>query len=539
MSTTEARTCAVIGGGALIGRSLVHRLLKLGGWVVKIANSPELEHDGSSIINEAISSGRASFVTVDLHSKSQISQAIEGSRVVFYLQPSTSSNDFYTNYTLIVQGVKNVINACRECKVKQLIYNSSADVVSNWSYDIDNGDELLPYATKFDMLADLHTQAEALVLYANDIDGLLTCALRPCNVFGPGDVKIIPFIVKGAKFGWTKFILGSGQNKSDLTYVENAAHALICAEEALRSHMVSVAGKAFFITNSEPANFWEFVSCILVGLGYQRPTIKLPAMLARKIIVLVKWIHGKLNSSKLNCFTAVDNFVELALCTRTFNCSAAHKQIGYKPVVSLEEGVALTIESFSSLTWDNSCLRRGKIDGLSSVEHLLGVGKAADILLWRDEKKTFACFLSLVAVCFWFFTSVGTFISSAAKLLLLVAVVLMSYSLFPSNMFGFTFQRIPHYCFDISKGDMVAVMSNVACIWNGGVSVARKMSRGDDWNLFLKMVFSLYILEFLSSHCLAAVIGVGIVLAFTSFFVYDQYEEEINEITRFLFGTNK
>lgn len=544
MAAREARTCAVIGGGSLIGRSLVHRLLKLGGWVVRIVDStqsPELElHDLSSLLREALSSGRASFVTVDLRVKSQIIQAVEGSLVVFYVQPSTSTiDDFYTSYTLIVQGAKDVINACRECNVKQLIYNSSANVVSNWTHDIYNGDELLPYAMKFDMLADLYAQAEALVLYANDIDGILTCALRPCNVFGPGDMNIIPFIVNGARFGWTKFILGSGQNKSDFTYVENVAHALMCADKALSSQMVSVAGKAFFITNFEPANFWEFVSCILEGLGYQRPTIKLPAMLARNIVMLVKWIHGKLDSSKLNHFTAVDNFIELALCTRTFNCSAAHKQIGYSPVVSLEEGVALTVESFSNLRRDKTCLKCRDFDDLSSVEQLLGGGSVAGILLWRDEKKTFTCFLSLVAVCYWFFASEGTFISSAAKLLLLVAAVLMSYSLLPSNMFGFSLQRIPLYCFDISKVNMVAVLSIVAHIWNGVVSIARKMSQGDDWNLFLKVVFSLYILDIFFSHYLIAVIGVGLVLAFTLFFVYDQYEEEIEEIAKFLFGTKK
>lgn len=30
---------------------------------------------------------------------------------------------------------------------------------------------------------------------------------------------------------------------SDFTYVENVAHALVCAEEALRSRMVFVSGK--------------------------------------------------------------------------------------------------------------------------------------------------------------------------------------------------------------------------------------------------------------------------------------------------------
>ncbi|CAL5423799.1 unnamed protein product [Camellia sinensis] len=170
---------------------------------------------------------------------------------------------YVLQYVLIVQGAKNVINACRECKVKRLIYNNSADVVFDGSYDINNGDDTL--LNFEDMLTDLKAQAEALFLFANDIDGLLTCALRPSNVFGPGDTEIIPFPVNQAKFGWAK---RSGNSMSDFTYVENVAHALICADEALDSRMVSVSG--IFITNLEPVKFWEFVSRILDDLGYQR-----------------------------------------------------------------------------------------------------------------------------------------------------------------------------------------------------------------------------------------------------------------------------
>lgn len=45
-------------------------------------------------------------------------------------------------------GAKNVINACRECKVRRLIYNSSADVVFDGLHDINNGDETLRYPWK-------------------------------------------------------------------------------------------------------------------------------------------------------------------------------------------------------------------------------------------------------------------------------------------------------------------------------------------------------------------------------------------------------
>ncbi|KAL6959053.1 3beta-hydroxysteroid-dehydrogenase/decarboxylase isoform 3 [Sarracenia purpurea var. burkii] len=77
--------------------------------------------------------------------------------------------------------------------------------VATWNQllkDIHSGDESLSYASKFDnMLGDLKVQAEALALFANDVDGLLTCAIRPSNVFGPGDTEIIPFLENQAKSG--------------------------------------------------------------------------------------------------------------------------------------------------------------------------------------------------------------------------------------------------------------------------------------------------------------------------------------------------
>ncbi|XP_028111693.1 3beta-hydroxysteroid-dehydrogenase/decarboxylase isoform X2 [Camellia sinensis] len=497
----DLRTCVVIGGRGFIGRSLVLRLLKLDDRIVRIADSAQsVQLDPSetnSLLSQALSTGRASYFHVDVRNKPQIINAIEGSSVVFYVEAGTSStHDFYGCYTLIVQGAKNVINACRECKVKRLIYNSSADVVFDGSYDIHNGDESLLYAWKFeDMLTDLKAQAEALFLFANDIDGLLTCALRPSNVFGPGDTEIIPFLVNQAKFGWAK---------------------------------------AFFITNLEPVKFWEFVSRILEDLGYQRPMIKLPATLVWYTVLLVKWMHAKMASTKLNGSAPLHGVVRLALRTSTFNCSAAQKHIGYSPVVSLEEGVTLTIKSFSHLARDSSFGRHSNFDEHLKAEKLLGSGKVANILLWRDEKKTFTCFLALVLLYYWFFFSGRTFTSSAAKVLLLVTVTLLGHAFLPSNILGFTVERISSSSFEISEVDMTNLVAAIACMWNRVVHVTRALAQGEDWNLFFKMAVSLYFLKVISSHYLTEAIGVGLVLAFTSFFVYEQYEEEIDGIVNFL-----
>ncbi|XP_062173553.1 3beta-hydroxysteroid-dehydrogenase/decarboxylase isoform X2 [Alnus glutinosa] len=542
LAELNPRTCVVLGGRGFLGRSLVHRLLTLGKWIVRVADSAQSLHPDpsddhhDSLLSQALSSGRASYHRVDVRDYSQIVKAIEGSFVVFYMDDiNLQRDDIYNWYMIIVQGAKNVINACRECKVRRLIYNSSADVVFDGLHDINNGDECLTYPWKFeDMMSDLKAQAEALVLFANNIDGLLTCALRPSNVFGPGDTQLLPLLVNLVKSGWAKYIIGSGENMSDFTYVENVTHAHICAEEALDFRMVSVAGKAFFISNIEPMKFWEFVSRISEGLGYQRPFIKVPVTVVGYILLIFKWMHGKLGFKKYNHSVSA-YYIQLASRTRTFDCTAAQKHIGYSPVVSLEEAVTLTIDSLSHLTKDSYYARYSAFDEQSKVEKLLGSGEVADILLWRDEKKTFTYFLALVLLFYWFFLSGRTFMSSIAKLLLLINVVLFGYGILSSKTVGITFQRISSSCFEISETVVKDSITTLACLWNNGVQHIRSLSQGEDWSNFFKVTVSLYFLK-LILRSLTAVIGVALVFAFTVFFVYEQYETEIDGFAKVLFN---
>ncbi|CAJ1933352.1 unnamed protein product [Sphenostylis stenocarpa] len=594
------KTCVVLGGRGFLGKSLVLRLLKLDNWIVRIADSaqsPQLLYT-ESFLAQALSSARASYFHVDLTDMRSIVKGpqsfllrhvfilcitlesasfssnffqlrkliaplnafcavLEGSSVVFYMDiAGVDVNDFYTSYMLIVQGAKNVISACRECRVKRLIYNSSADVVFDGLHDIRDGDESLAYPWKTeDMLSDLKAQAEALILSVNDIDGLLTCSLRPSNVFGPGDTESVPYFLKLARYGFAKFIIGTGDNLSDFTFSENVTHAHICAEEALNFQTVSVAGKAFFITNDEPIHFWEFLSLLLEGLGYEsssvgifallkipclscRPYIKLPAKLAQYILSVLKWSHEKLGPRYFS-YPLLLHFFHLALYTQTFNCMAAHKHIGYSPIVSLEEGITLTIESFSHLSKD-SCLSRSCSSTVrSKADKLLGGGKVAGILLWRDEKKSFTCFIVLVLLFYWFFLSGRTFISSAAKLLLLAKLLFYGHGFLPSKFFGFNIQRIPVSYFEISDAVVKDSVTTIVYLWNKGFQIIRRLAHGDDWSAFFKIAVFLYLLKMVLSKLLTKLIGIGLVFAFMAFFVYEQFESEIDGVVDTLFRSVK
>ncbi|KAK6914533.1 3-beta hydroxysteroid dehydrogenase/isomerase, partial [Dillenia turbinata] len=533
------RNCVVIGGGGFVGKALVMKLLELGNWIVRIADSApspvsSLSDERDSLLSNAISSGRASYLQVDVRVLSQIVKAVEGPPDVFYTDAAESYGaDFYLSHQLIVQGAKNVIEACRTCKVKRLIYCCSADVVFDGSHDIINGDESLSYPGK-DMLSDLKAQAEALVLFANDNDGLMTCSLRPSYIFGPGDRNFVPFLLQQAESGWSKYIIGNGENLSDFTYVGNVAHALICAQEALDSRSISVAGKAFFITNNEPIKTWAFVSRILEELGYQRPIIKLPAKMVSIILSLVDWMHEK-SGAERNCFESAKNLVKSGSCTRTFNSSAAQKHMGYSPPISMEEGIAMTIDSFTQSADGPFSKRCTNFCEQSKVDKLLGGGKVADILLWRDETKTFTCFLTFALLYYWFCLSQRTLFSSLAELLLLVAVFLCGHANMPLNIYGFSIQRISSSYFEISENVTRDLAATIACFWNEGAHIVRLLAKGEDWNTFLKVAVSLYFLKLYLSYSLTVVLGVALVFAFTSFYVYEQYEEEIDGIAKLLF----
>ncbi|KNA19220.1 hypothetical protein SOVF_063540 [Spinacia oleracea] len=523
-------TCVVIGGQSFVGRFLVFRLLQLGNWIVRIADSsPSLHIEQNSLLSDAVSDGRASHFQVDVRDQSQLVRAVDGSSVVFVAETIGASQcNLYESYKFVVQGAKNVINACGECKVKRLIYNSFADVVFDGSHHIRKGDESMPYPWKYtDMLTEMKAQAEALVLNANNHDGLMTCVLRPSNVFGPSDTHLVHGIVNQANSFWAKFVLGSGDNLSDFTYVENVAHAHICAAEALISQNVSVAGKAFFITNLEPRNYWEFLSRLYEGLGYQRPSIRVPPKVVNFVLPLMRWTRYKLESETevKGLLVSAQFVIESSLFTRTFNCSAAAEHIKYSPVIPLEEGIALTVKSFSHLAKSSIPSKEHLFRDFSKAEEILGYGKVADILLWRDEMETFTCFLITCGLFYWFFLSGRTFISSTAWLLLLATFALILNSILPVNIF----QKIAFPRLAISEPTVRSMLDNVAFVWNEGVQFAKTLAQGDDWSLFLKTAILLCLVKWISLSP-TLLLGAVLVFAFTSFFIYEQYEDELDRL---------
>ncbi|XP_078066498.1 sterol-4-alpha-carboxylate 3-dehydrogenase, decarboxylating isoform X2 [Mustelus asterias] len=277
--------------------------------------------------------------------------AVKGVSIVFHCaSPAPSSDNRELFYKVNYTGTKTIIEACKEAGVQKLVLTSSASVVFEGS-DLKNGSEDLPYAkSPIDYYSQTKILQEREILGANNPDqNFMTIAIRPHGIFGPHDPHLVPVLVQAAKSGKMKFMIGNGKNLVDFTYVDNVVHGLILAAENLhpQSH---ICGKAYHITNDEPIPFWTFLSEILVGLNYDPPKYHIPYLLAYYLAFLLSILVLLLKPFVTIKPTFTPMRVALAGTFHYYSCERAKKDLGYKPVVCLSEGIKYTIQSFTHLS---------------------------------------------------------------------------------------------------------------------------------------------------------------------------------------------
>ncbi|CAL5073337.1 unnamed protein product [Urochloa decumbens] len=504
----SAASAVTFGRSTLLGSHLAAALAASGHWSAVAVLDP------SPAPLPLPASPHVRHHAVDLSDPARLASALAGADAVFHVDATTAAasggdGSFLSLHRLAAEGTRRLLAACRAAGVRRVVYTGSADVVAAGARDVVNADEdSAPYPDKFgNAVSELRAQVEMMVLDADGVDGMRTCVLRPSNMFGPGDSSLLRFVAGYARSPFGKFVIGGGSNISDFTYVENVAHANICAEQALCSDAASVAGKPFFVTNNEPMEIWEFMSCIMEAMGCQRLGFQMFS---------TPLLHP--------------DTIYFLSCTRTFNTSKARRLLGYYPIVSLEDGIMKTVGSFSELSDNLGFSRKQRSCESSKADKLLGSGTAADILLWRDEKRTFSFVTVLFLLFYWFMLSDRTFVSSAAKFLLVTSLALFIHGVLPSQVFGFTVEKVTSDHFEVSQSALRNSLMCLASAWNGGIHKLRVLAEGEDWSTLLKVFAFLYSIKILLNFQFRLLMGLVLASLFIVFIVYEQCEEEIDSL---------
>lgn len=212
----------VIGGSGFVGRHIVLQLLERGD-SVSVFDIVQRYHD-------------VPFYSGDICEQDQVSNAIRKSGatcIIHTASPPHGMNDPALYFKINVDGTKAVIAAAVECGVRKLVYTSSAGVVFNGN-DLNGVDERIPFPEKaMDAYNESKCKGEEAVIAANGHGGLLTVALRPAGIFGPGDRQVMTGFHEVYENGLTHFQLGDNNNLFDWTYVGNVARAHLLAADRL------------------------------------------------------------------------------------------------------------------------------------------------------------------------------------------------------------------------------------------------------------------------------------------------------------------
>lgn len=265
-----------------------------------------------------------------------IISACAGASIVYHLGALSSPWGARAAFESVnVGGTRAVIEGCRRGRVGRLVHVSSPSVVFDGRDHSDIRDDT-PYPRRFvSVYSETKKMAEDCVNAARD--SVPAVILRPKAVFGPGDTALLPRLIAAARAGRLPQI-GDGDNRVDLTHIDNVVHALLLAAEAPEA-----VGKTYTITNSEPAlKLWEVIRHVLQGLGIAANLRRVPLPVALAAATAQEAIaHLTGREPLLTRYSAL-----ILARTQTYDISPARRDLGYAPVVSLQEGIEQTIVAF-------------------------------------------------------------------------------------------------------------------------------------------------------------------------------------------------
>ena len=306
----------ITGIAGFIGSSLARKLLQRGEQVRGVDNFSTGKGE-----NLAQILGQIEFHEADILDLDAMKLACAGVDYVLHQAaiPSVPKSvlDPIASNRANVDGTVNVLVAARDAGVKRVIYAASSSVYGDTptlpKHERMTPDPISPYA-----VAKLASERYMISFYR--CYGLETVSLRYFNIFGPRQDPSSPYSGVLAKFitqmlaGQQPTIFGDGEQSRDFTYIDNAVEANLLACKAPARQ---VAGKVFNVATGRRVTLNETFKLLRTLISYSGS----PIYAAER--------SGDIKHSLADI-------------------SAAEELLGYRPRVSFEEGLRLTVDWYRS-----------------------------------------------------------------------------------------------------------------------------------------------------------------------------------------------
>jgi len=314
----------VTGGTGFAGSHLVDRLISDGFEVRVIARNPEKA--------EKLKEKGVQIVLGSITDKDVVKKAVKGVKQVYHLAANwrTAGVPDKVYWDVNVGGTKNLLEASLEENVKRFVHCSTMGVHGH--VDEIPANENTRY-NPGDIYQVTKLEGEKLALNFFKEKGLPVSVIRPCAIYGPGDMRLLKMFRAIAR---RRFVmLGSGKTLYHMVYVTDLAEGFRLAadkEEAI--------GEAFLIGGEEYVSLNNLEEVIANEVGVSSPKIHFPVWpvellgtIVEKICIPLK-IEPPIYRRRVLFFTK----------DRAFDVSKAKNILGYRPKVDLKTGIKKTVK---------------------------------------------------------------------------------------------------------------------------------------------------------------------------------------------------
>ena len=314
--------CFVTGGSGYIGRNLLRRLQKEGCKANALVRS-----EASAEVVRALG---ATPVMGDITTPTPLNDAMQGADLLFHLAADTSHGRVTPLQQKANQeGTRAVFAAAKAAGVSRALHLSTEAVLLSGA-PLKNANETKPYPDKF---AGGYSKSKALAeqaALASMETGFEVVVMRPRFVWGGDDTTALPALIEAAQSGKLAWIDG-GQYLTSTTHIENVVHGMVLTMEKGR------AGEVYFITDGAALPFRDFVSRLLATQKIDVPQKQVPRWLVRTAVELGELASG-LTGGRLSGPMSKQEYATLGVEV-SLDIAKARKDLGYAPVVSVDEGM--------------------------------------------------------------------------------------------------------------------------------------------------------------------------------------------------------
>ena len=273
--------------------------------------------------------GTNSFVIGNIDATTKWSKALHGADVVIHLAARVhiireTSRDPAADYRCVnTDGTLNLARQAAACGVRRFLFISTIGVNGNLTTR-DKAFRSTDTPFPHDPYSISKHEAELGLLKIGVETGMEIVILRPPTVYGPrvgGNFNRLMRVI----YRRVPLVIGLPKNKRSLIYVGNLVDAII----ACLSHP-SASGKTYLVSDSEAVSTADLIRKIGRALGRSSLLLRCP----RIIFCFGAWLLGKSKeATRLMGSLEVDS-------------SLIHKEVGWSPSTSLEEGLKITAEWF-------------------------------------------------------------------------------------------------------------------------------------------------------------------------------------------------